>query len=170
MFAISSRRFVRAVVLSCVLVAVTTAVYSEQKPNPVAVSLAQEIITLKGSTAIVMPVVGSVIDRVKTMHLQTNPILSKPLEEVAAQLRKEFAKLTADLQHDVALVYASRFTEAELKQILAFYKTPVGQKVIREEPGIFEASLQQLQAFQDRFAQEVISRFRTEMKKRGHEL
>lgn len=33
-------------------------------------------------------------------------------------------------------VYASRFTEAELAELLAFYQTPVGQKLAAELPGI----------------------------------
>jgi len=33
-------------------------------------------------------------------------------------------------------VYASRFTEAELAELLAFYQTPVGQKLATELPGI----------------------------------
>ncbi|WP_291844011.1 DUF2059 domain-containing protein [Maricaulis sp.] len=33
-------------------------------------------------------------------------------------------------------VYASRFTEAELVEILAFYQTPVGRKLASEMPGI----------------------------------
>jgi hypothetical protein len=115
-------------------------------------------------------IVPGVIDKIKSIHLQTNPMLSKPLDQVAAQLRKEFARVTADLRTDVATIYASRFTEADLKQILAFYKSPAGQKVIKEEPVLFEVIIQQLKSWQESFGEEVLKRFRAEMKKRGHEL
>jgi hypothetical protein len=37
-------------------------------------------------------------------------------------------------------LYASRFSEAELKDMLAFYKTPTGAKLVRELPGIMRES------------------------------
>ncbi|HWO13307.1 MAG TPA: DUF2059 domain-containing protein [Polyangiaceae bacterium] len=37
-------------------------------------------------------------------------------------------------------VYASRFTDAELKDMIAFYKTPTGGKLVRELPGIMRES------------------------------
>ena len=174
MNAISSKRLLWATLLSIAFIAMPSSGYSEQKsapaPTTTAIALAREIIVLKGSTAMVDPIVSGVIDKIRNMHLQTNPMLSKPLAEVAAQLGKEFAQVTADLQHDVATIYASRFSEAELKLILAFYKTPAGQKVIKEEPLVFDVIVQQLNAWQEKFGEEVFTRFRAEMKKRGHEL
>ena len=37
-------------------------------------------------------------------------------------------------------LYASRFSEAELKDMLVFYKTPTGAKLVRELPGIMRES------------------------------
>ena len=170
MFAISSRRLTWATLLTFALIVMGSVGYAQQKPTTAAIALAREIITLKGSTSMIDPIVTGVIEKIKYMHLQTNPMLSKPLNEVAAQLSKEFAQVTADLKSDVASIYASRFTEAELKLILAFYKTPAGQKVIKEEPVVFDVIVQQLKVWQERFGEEVLARFRAEMKKRGHEL
>jgi hypothetical protein len=70
----------------------------------------------------------------------------------------------------MAKTYAQRFTEAELKAVLAFYKSTAGKKTIDEEPRVIEAYVAQLATWQDKFAEEILGRFRTEMKKRGHEL
>ena len=105
------------------------------------------------------------------INLQTNPTLQRPLDEVAASLRKEYAKRVAtELGGTLAKLYATRFTEAELKTVLAFYKSTAGRKVIDEEPRVFEQFVQHLKDWQDKFAEEVLGRFRVEMKKRGHEL
>jgi hypothetical protein len=37
-------------------------------------------------------------------------------------------------------LYASRFSEGELKDMLTFYKTPTGSKLVRELPGIMRES------------------------------
>jgi hypothetical protein len=175
MIAISSKCLLRAAVLTFALIAAPSAGYSQQKPTvtqptTTAIALSLEILRLKGSIAMVDPIVSGVIAKVRGMHLQTNPMLSKPLNEVAILLGKEFAQVSADLQQDVAGLYATRFTEAELKLIVAFYNSPAGQKVIKEEPLIFEVTVQQLKLWEESFAEEVLSRFRAEMKKRGHEL
>jgi hypothetical protein len=161
----------RAALLACMLAAAISGPALAQKPPSAnAIALAKEIVALKGSSAMLDPMVPGVIERVKFMHMQTNPMLQKPLNEVAAFLRKEYAARSAGLLNDLAKTYASHFTEAELKQVLAFYKTTAGKKVIAEEPRIFDDSMKQLKAWQDKFSQEVIARFRTEMRKRGHDL
>jgi hypothetical protein len=170
MIAMFCKRLMWAALLTFALIGAASIGFAQQKPSAASIKLAQEIVALKGSAAMVDPIVAGVIERIKFMHLQTNPMLSKPLDAVAAQLRKEYAQVTKDLQYDLAALYASRFTEADLKQILAFYKSPAGQKVIKEEPQILEVTMQQLKVWQERFGEEVLSRFRAEMKKRGHEL
>ena len=104
------------------------------------------------------------------MLAQTNPTLGKDLEAVAANLRKTFAPRTAELLSDIARLYASRFTEAELKEIVTFYRTPTGKKVITLEPEVFDDAMTGLKGWQEKFAEEVFARFRAEMKKRGHDL
>ena len=38
-------------------------------------------------------------------------------------------------------MYAQRFTEAELKQLLAFYQSPVGKKALVEEPKVLDQAM-----------------------------
>jgi hypothetical protein len=111
-----------------------------------------------------------VIDKVKGMLLQTNVMLQKDLDAVGANLNKVYAPRTNELLNEFAVVYASRFTEAELKEIVAFYRSPAGKKVIALEPQIFDDAVTNLQDQQEKFAEEVIRAFRAEMKKRGHDL
>jgi hypothetical protein len=140
------------------------------EPSPAAMKLAREILDLKNTTAIFEPMVPGVIERIRVMHLQTNPNLAKPLGEVALQLRKAFAARTEELLADISWLYASRFTEAELKEIAAFYRSPTGKKVIEFEPRVFDDAMAGLKVWQEKFGEEVLARFRVEMKKRGHNL
>jgi len=141
-----------------------------QQPSANAVALAREIIVVKGSGSIFDGLVPSIIEQAKALFVQTNPMLSKDLNEVAAKLRADYAARSTDLSNDLAKFYAARFTEQELKDILAFYKTAAGKKVIEEEPRIFEEGVANTRAWGDKFSQEVIARMRGEMKKKGHDL
>jgi hypothetical protein len=141
-----------------------------QQPSPTAIATAKELITVKGATALWEPLVPGVIEQAKSVFIQANPTLIKELNEVAVKLRAEYAPRSAEVVNDVAKLYASRFTEQELKDTLAFYKSPLGRKLLVEEPSILDQSMRNAQSWADRLSQEVIGKIRTEMKRRGHEI
>jgi hypothetical protein len=165
---------VRFAVLAAMLIALGEVARAESRapaqPSANAVKVAKEILDLKNSRLLFDPLVPGVIERVKSMLLQTNPTLRKDFDLVAASLRKVYAPRSEELINEIAKVYASRFSEAELKEIVTFYRTATGKKVIEFEPRIFDDALQGLKGWQENFAEEVIGRFRAEMKKRGHDL
>jgi hypothetical protein len=72
--------------------------------------------------------------------------------------------------NDAARIYASHFTEAELKQILAFYQSPLGKKLLTEEPKTADESMSMAGSWADKLSEEVMSKMRAEMKKRGHDM
>jgi uncharacterized protein len=179
-------RATRSVLLAVALIALGGggAAYAEQKqappkiqtqplppePSANAMKIAREILDLKQTDIVFNAMVPGVIERVKAMLLQTNPTLRKDLDAVGLNLRKVFEPRTNDLMNDVAWLYASRFTEAELKEIVTFYRTPAGKKAIELEPAVFDDAMNGLKDWQEKFAEEVIARYRAEMKKRGHDL
>ena len=55
-----------------------------------------------------------------------------------------------------ARIYASHFTEQELKDLLAFYQTPLGQKAIAEEPKALDESMAYAGGWADNLSEEVI--------------
>jgi len=166
---ITCARSALLLVLAAAIAVLTLPAYAQQ-PSPNAIALAKEIITLKGSAGGYNGVVPSVIERAKQVFLQTNFSLSRDLNEVAAKLRTDYASRTGDPLNDAAKLYASRFTEQELREVAAFYKSPVGKKVITEEAPLFERSMSELDNWASKFSEEVIAKMRAEMKKRGHDL
>lgn len=44
------------------------------------------------------------------------------------------------MSNEVAAIYRKHFTEAELKQLIAFYQSPVGKKSLDTMPAIFQES------------------------------
>jgi hypothetical protein len=141
-----------------------------QQPSANAVAAAKELITVKGAAAIYDPLVPGVVEQARRALLQANPTLGKDLNEVALKLRAEFAPRSAEAVNDAAKLYAARFTEQELKDTLAFYKSPLGRKLLAEEPKILDQSMKNAQSWADQLSQEVITRIRAEMKKRGHDI
>ena len=62
---------------------------------------------------------------------------------------------------------SGRKSVAELKEIVAFYSTPTGKKLVGELPKVAEATLYKIREIGDKISAEVASRLREEMKKRG---
>ena len=141
-----------------------------QQPSPTAIAAAKELITVKGATALWDPLVPGVIEQAKSVFIQANPTLIKELNEVAVKLRAEYAPRSAEVVNDVAKLYASRFTEQELKDALNFYKSPLGRKLVVEEPNILDQSMRTAQTWAENLSQEVIAKMRAEMKKRGRDI
>src|SRR5580700_9258712 len=141
-----------------------------QEPTAAAIATAKEYIVLKGGADFYDSVVPGVIEQARSVFLQANPMLAKDLNEVAAKLRAENAKKSGELLNEVARMYAARFTEQELKDLLAFYRTPLGKKVIADDARFFEQSMTYAQTWANRLTDQVLSQMRAEMKKRGHDM
>jgi hypothetical protein len=154
--------------LALVLAALSPA--QAQQPSANAIALAKEIILVKGGNAIYDPVIPQIVNQARTVFLQSNPLLGKDLGEVAAKLQAEYTPRTVELINDGAKLYASKFTEQELKDVLAFYKSPVGRKVIAQEPVILDQSSSNVDQWANKIAEEIIAKFRNEMRRRGHEI
>jgi uncharacterized protein len=141
-----------------------------QAPSPAAILIAKQIVEIKGVRKLFQPLIRGVVEKVKDQFMQTDFMWAKDLNEVAAQLETEYAPRVDELVDASAKIYASHFTEPELKQILAFYQTPLGRKVVAEEPKALDESVANAGNWGDNLSEEVIAKMRDEMRKRGHDL
>jgi uncharacterized protein len=140
------------------------------RPSPAAMQLARQIVDVKGVKAMFDPMVRGVVQKVKDMFMQTNFMWSKDLNEVAVIVQKDYDPRLSELIDETARIYASHFTEAELKDILAFYQSPLGRKMTVEEPKALDESMANAGTWGDKLSEEVVTKMRIEMKKRGHDL
>jgi hypothetical protein len=160
------KRFARLAAVAVALTAFAPAAHS-QEPSAGAMATAKEIVSVTGATALFNPLIAGVVEQAKLLFLQQNPTMGKELNEVAAKMRSDLAPRFDELVNDVARNYATHFTEQELKDVLAFYRTPAGNKLISEQPKVFDASMRFAQAWANSLTDEVIAKMRDELKKRG---
>jgi hypothetical protein len=141
-----------------------------QQPSAAAIAVARDVIVTKGATGMVDPLVHGVIESIKNSFVPTNPNLTRELNEAAAVLHKEFDGKRSEVLDQMARAYAAHFTEQELKDLLVFYKTPLGQKFAKEEPAAIEDGVRRAQQWSEPFSDSVMTRMRGEMQKKGHPL
>jgi uncharacterized protein len=156
--------------LAILLSAAGAALVNAQEPSAGSVAMAREMLVLKGGNTFFERLVPGVIESAKNSFIPTNPQFGKPLDEVADGLQKELASKSGEIVTDVARIYAQHFSDQELKEILAFYKTPTGKKMLAEEPQVINESMKYAQNWANDLYEKVLGRFRTEMKKKGYDL
>jgi hypothetical protein len=141
-----------------------------QQPSAAAMSSAKELISITGATTLFSPLIAGVVEQAKVLFLQQNPALSKDLNEISTRMRADLQPRFTELTDEVARLYAQNFTEQELKDILAFYKTPAGKKLLTAQPQVVDASMKFAQDWANKLSDQVIANMRDELKKRGHAL
>jgi hypothetical protein len=138
--------------------------------SPAAIAAAKDLLNMKGVSGIYAAAVPNIVQRAKDQLLANNLNYQKDLNEVAAIIAQSLAGREKEIGEQMAKIYASDFTEQELKDLNAFYKTPVGQKLLVQEPKSVQASMAYMQQWAQNFNETVLAEFRSEMKKRGKPL
>jgi hypothetical protein len=141
-----------------------------KEPSPAAVAAAKEILAMKHAGDMYASAVPNIVQRTKDTLLQSNLNLQKDLNEVAVIVAQRLAGKEQEIGEGMAKIYAAMFTEQELKDLVAFYKTPLGQKLLATEPKAIQTSMAYMNSWAGGFAEIVTGEFRAEMKKRGKQI
>ena len=156
--------------------ALASAPVSAQQPapakpaSPAAIAAAKEILVMKNASAMYVQAVPSVVEQAKTNLMQSNLNYQKDLNEVAVIVAQSLAGREKEIGEGMAKVYADAFTEQELKDLVTFYKTPLGQKLLTAEPQAIQTSIAYMRQWGQTFSQIVTAQFRAEMHKRGKDI
>jgi hypothetical protein len=138
--------------------------------SPAAIAAAKEILTMKNASAMYASAVPNIVEQTKNALLQNNLNYQKDLNEVAVIVAKSLAGREKEIGDGMAQIYANEFTEQELKDLVLFYKSPLGQKLLSNEPRAIQFSMSYMNQWAQVFAETVNAQFRAEMRKRGKEI
>lgn len=143
---------------------------AQTTPTPGAIAAAKDLLALKNTQAMYASLVPNVVQRTKEILVQSNLSYQKDLNEVAVKIAHELAGQEKAVGDEMAKVYATDFTEKEIKDLIAFYKTPLGKKLLEQEPHTIQRCLQAMNLFAQRFSETVEAKFRDEMRARGKQI
>jgi hypothetical protein len=161
------------VVLASVLGGGARARAQELQPDPEALKAAREL------CAIVTK------DTLKQMSAQMSslawPGIAKSLkakQTVTAKqidsLRQDFERIQVDflatVMEETPIVYARHFTAPELRELLAFYRTPVGQKTLRVLPQVTSEMMAIVMPKLPKVQSDVMESFGKVLRKQGLEI
>ena len=138
--------------------------------SPAAIAAAKEILTMKNAAAMYANAVPNLVEQTKNVLMQSNLNYQKDLNEVAIIVAKNLAGREKEIGDGMAQVYANEFTEQELKDLVNFYKSTLGQKLLASEPRAIQFSMSYMNQWAQTFAETINGQFRAEMKKRGKDI
>jgi hypothetical protein len=106
-------------------------------------------------------------DRVKDQIMRIRPDLYKQISDVVQAEALKLVARRADLDNDIARVWANAFSEDELRSITAFYKSPAGLKLADIGAQVVANSMQAVKGWSDKVGQELLQNSREQLKKQG---
>ena len=130
---------------------------------------ARELLIASGAAASIDRILPVLLNDIRRLGV-TRPEISKDLEAVLTELAPEIEKLKQQGYIVAARAYAARLTEPELKEIITFFKSPVGTKYVKLQPEITEDIVNNVTAWSQNTGDYVLTRVRVELLKRGHNI
>lgn len=139
-------------------------------PSPSSVATAKQLLTVTNATNVLAPLIPGVVEQSRLLYLQQNPGIGKDLTEIATKIRADLQPRFSELIDAIAKMYATSFTEQEMKDILAFYQSPAGKKLLAEQPKLVDSSMSYAGEWANKLSEEVTAKMREELAKRGHKM
>jgi uncharacterized protein len=138
--------------------------------SPAAIAAAKEILAMKNASAMYASAVPNLVEQTKNVLLQNNLNYQKDLNEVAVIVAQKLAGREKEIGDGMANIYTNEFSEQELKDLVTFYKSPLGQKLLAAEPRAIQFSMSYMNGWAQNFSEVVNGEFRAEMRKRGKQI
>jgi hypothetical protein len=140
------------------------------EPPAEQVAIAVQFLRASGLTAGFDDMIPQFMQQANAVYANQRPELATMINQATIELVPEFMKERADLDQGLAKLYITKFSQDELKQLTAFYQTPVGQKFSREQQTIIRDSVPVVQEWTRKLQGDIMTRIKDEVGKKGGKL
>ncbi|MGJ4889187.1 DUF2059 domain-containing protein [Bradyrhizobium sp. HKCCYLR20261] len=135
--------------------------------SPACMAGAREILSMKNAAAMYANAVPGIVQQTKQALLQSNLNYQKDLDEVAVSVAQTYAGKEKEIGEKMAQIYCNEFSDQEIANLVTFYKSAIGQKLLAAEPKAIQMSMQAMNGWAAEFSDTVTAQFRAEMRKRN---
>ncbi|HWE77110.1 MAG TPA: DUF2059 domain-containing protein [Pseudolabrys sp.] len=161
--------------LMSMLVAVTLAgpAYGQapsRSPSPDALKAAQELASLMSGDTVGQMSAAMTAQIWPAIQRQLGPkVDAGTLTELRGEFEQSLAAFSKAAMTDAPAVYARHFTAQELRELLAFYKSPVGAKALQTMPAVMAELGQEMAPRIQAFQAELHAKMEATLKKHGYD-
>ena len=143
---------------------------ASQSPSPEARQAARELVATMRLADQFKAIFPLILQQLRPAIVQGRPEVERDLNAVMPILVELIEKRSSEMIDATAGVYERHFSVEEMRQLTAFYREPVGQKLLEKLPLITKEALTVGQKFGQVVAAELQARIVEELRKRGHKI
>jgi hypothetical protein len=150
--------------------ALLTAPARAQSPAPEARASARELVETMRTVDQMRLIMPMILQQLKPAIVQGRPEVERDFDLSLPLVLEAMNVRLGELVDAIALIYATNFSADELRQVTAFYRTPVGQKFLEKLPAVTQQSLAIGQKFGQQLAGDLRERMVEQLRKKGHSI
>jgi len=141
-----------------------------QTASPDAIAAARELLVTLGGADQIKATMVIVMKNLKPAIVQNRLEAERDFDAMLPLILESFNTRMNEVIDQIAAVYARTFTADELREAVAFYRGPTGQKIVQKLPALLQESMAVGQRFGQSIGNELRDRMMDELRKRGHNI
>jgi uncharacterized protein len=131
----------------------------------------RQILEITGAEKNIIAMIDATLPQILALLRKANPNIPQDLiDQFQTDGRAEFVRSLPQFTEQMIKVVTSVYTPDEVKQLLAFYKSPLGQKMIAQTPYIAQQGRAIGQAWGQQVGARVVEQLRHTAKQKGYDL
>jgi len=159
----------RLLIITCMLL-LSISGASAQTPSPEAMTTARSLVNTMKLADPYKAMLPATMMGLRRALTQERPEIERDYDALMPTIENAYKPYYAAIVDDIATVYANNFTVGEMRAIEAFYRQPVGQKLLEKMPAIMQQSNQVGQDASRKAAEDLRTRLTEALRQKGHKL
>ena len=159
----------RLLIVACLLL-LSAPASRAQAPTPDAMAAARSLVNTMKLADQYKALLPAILLSLKPALTQDRPEIEQDYDAMMPMIADAFTPYYTSMVDGIAAVYATNFTAAELREIEAFYRQPVGQKMLEKMPAIGQQALAVGQEIGRKAAEDLRQRLTEALRQKGHKL
>lgn len=162
------------IVVSLVLAGIASnSARAQSAPSPEAVQAARDlvaVITKDTMRQLAAQVTTQVWPRLEQSLKAKQSITAAQLSELRNEFERIQVEFISKVMDDAPAIYARHFTASELRELLAFYRSPIGEKSLRVLPQITAETMGLIMPRMQQLQTQVMETFVKVLRKKGFDI
>jgi hypothetical protein len=141
-----------------------------QEISPELLTLSRKFVDLSNKAGVYEAILAQTAAQTSKLLSSQNPEITDKIDKVIGDTLDQYRGKNDELFNQFARVYATTFTEDEMKQIVAFYETPVGQKLATTAFEVNRGIGAVMQVYTYNFGTDFVRKVRATLQAQGYKL